>query len=93
MKLSLAVGSLILFGLSVVLLIGLTLFEAALLGMSPETERIISLLGLVLPAAIGVVLGMMSLARREGRMGFAVTGVALNTLFALFHLMVILFAG
>ena len=93
MKLSLAVGSLILFGLAVIVLITLTLFESALLGMSPEVERIISLLGLVLPAAIGVALGVMSLARREGRTGLAITGIVLNTLFALFHLMIILFAG
>jgi len=93
MKLSLAAGSLVLFGLAIVLLLMLTLFEAALLGMSPEAERIISLLGLVLPAAIGAVLGVMSLVRREGRTGLAVTGIALNTLFALFHLAIIVFAG
>lgn len=93
MKLSLSVGSLLLFGLAVVLLVTLTLFESALLGMIPEAERIISLLGLVLPAAIGAALGVMSLVRREGRAGLAVLGIVLNTLFALFHLMVILFAG
>jgi hypothetical protein len=93
MKLSLAAGSLILFGLALVLLILLTLFESALLGMSPEAERIISLLGLVLPAVVGAALGVMSLARREGRVGLAIIGIVLNTLFALFHLMVILFAG
>jgi hypothetical protein len=93
MKLSLAAGSLILFGLAVVLLILLTLFESALLGMPPEADRVISLLGLVLPAVIGAALGVMSLARREGRAGLAIIGIVLNTLFALFHLMVILFAG
>jgi hypothetical protein len=93
MKLSLSVGSLLLFGLAVVLLVTLTLFESALLGISPDAERIISLLGLVLPAAIGAALGVMSLARREGRAGLAVLGIVLNTLFALFHLMLILFAG
>jgi glycopeptide antibiotics resistance protein len=93
MKLSLAAGSLILFGLAVVLLIMLTLFESALLGMSPEAERSISLLGLVLPAVIGEALGVLSLTRREGRAALAIAGIVLNTLFALFHLMVILFAG
>lgn len=93
MKLSFVAGSLILFGLAVVLLILLTLFESALVGMSPETERIISLLGLVLPAAIGAALGVLSLLRHEGRAGLAIVGIVLNTLFALFHLMVILFAG
>jgi hypothetical protein len=93
MKLSLATASLSLFGVSVVFLILLTLFESALLGISPEAERVISLSGLFLPAAIGAVLGVMSLLRREGRVWLAVTGIVLNTLFALFHLMVILFAG
>jgi hypothetical protein len=93
MKLSLATASLILFGLSLILLFLLTFFEAALLGMSAEVERIISLLGLVLPAGIGAVLGVISLTRRERRMGLAIAGVVLNVLFALFHLMVILFAG
>ena len=93
MKSSLAVGSLVLFGLAVVLLVMLTLFESTLLGMSPEAERIISLLGLVLPAAIGAALGVMSLARREGRTGLAIAGIVLNTGFALFHLMIVLFAG
>jgi hypothetical protein len=93
MKLSLAAGSLILFGLGVVFLIMLTLFESALLGISPEVERIISLLGLVLPAAIGTVLGVMSLMRREGLAWLAIVGIVLNTLFALFHLMIVLFAG
>jgi hypothetical protein len=93
MKLSLAAGSLALFGLAVVLLIILTLFESALVGMSLESERILSLLGLVLPAILGAALGVLSLTRKEGRAGLAITGIALNTLFALFHLMVILFAG
>jgi hypothetical protein len=35
----------------------------------------------------------MSLVLKEGRAWMAVTGVVLNTLFALFHLMIVLFAG
>jgi hypothetical protein len=93
MKLSLAAGSLLLFGLAVVLLLTLTRFETVLLGMSPEAERIISLLGLVLPAVIGAGLGVLSLRRRAGPAELAIVGIALNTIFALFHLMVILFAG
>jgi hypothetical protein len=93
MKLSLATASLILFGVSAVLLILLTLFDSVLLGISPEAERVISLSGLFLPAAIGAVLGVMSLLHREGRAWLAVSGIVLNTLFALFHLMVILLAG
>ena len=93
MKLSLISGSLLLFGLSVVLWVMLTLFESALAGMSLGAERLVTLLGLVLPAGVGTVLGVMSLARKEGRMWLAAIGLALNTLFAIFHLMIVLFAG
>jgi hypothetical protein len=92
-KRNLAGGSLLLFGLSVLLLVALTLFESALAGMVPGTERVVTLLLLVLPAAVGAALGVLSLARAEGRVWMAVAGIVLNTLFALFHLMIILFAG
>jgi hypothetical protein len=93
MKLSLAARSLGLFGLSVVLWFLLTLFETALVGMSPEAERLITLLGLVLPAALGATIGVLSLIRKEDRKGLAIISVILNTLFALFILMIVLFAG
>jgi hypothetical protein len=93
MKLSFALRSLVLFGLSVVMLIVLTLFESALVGMSPGWERILSFLLLVLPAGMGALLGSLSLIRKEGQAGLAITGLGLNALFALFHLVIILFAG
>jgi len=93
MKLGLAGSSLLLFGLSAVLFVALTLSESALVVMSLETERLITFLLLVLPAGIGSVLGAMSLVRKEGYPWLAVAGVALNTLFAFFHLMIVLFAG
>lgn len=93
MKLSFGVGSMLLFGLSVVLLVVFTVFESALVGMSLQGERLITLLGLVLPAGVGAVLGAVSLSRKEGQRGLAVLGVMLNSLFALFHLMIIFFAG
>lgn len=93
MKLSLAVSSLILFGLSVVLLVAFTVFESALVGISLQGERLITLLGLVLPAGVGAILGGMSLARKEGQRWLARLGLVLNSLFALFHLMIIFFAG
>jgi hypothetical protein len=93
MKLSLAGGSMLIFVLCVALLAGLTLLESALAGMSFGAQRLVTLLGLVVPAIFGAGLGVMSLVRREGRMWFAVAGVVLNTLFALFHLAIILFAG
>jgi len=85
--------SLILFLLSVLLLGAVTLFESALAGMSTGMERFLTFLLLVLPAGTGSVLGAMSLVRREGRAWLAATLVVLNALFALFHLMILLFAG
>ena len=93
MKLSLAATSLLLLGFSIIFLIVWTLSEAAFAGMSTLAERIVTFLMLVLPTGIGAVLGVMSLVRREGKAVLASTGVVLNTLFALFHLMLILFAG
>ena len=93
MKRSLASLSLILFGVSVVFLLAWTAFESALIGMSTVAERIVTLLLLVLPAGLGAVLGAMSLMHREGKTGLAIAGILLNTPFALFHLMIVLFAG
>jgi hypothetical protein len=92
-KQSLAYISLILFGLSIVFLILWTVFESAFLGMSSVAERIVTLSLLVLPAGIGGVAGVRSLINKEGRTALAVTGIILNTLFALFHLALILFGG
>ena len=93
MKRNFAFGSLLLFGLSILFLLALTVFESALAGVGLGAERMISFLFLVLPAMIGVVLGVMSLVRREGQTGLAITAIILNTIFALFHLLIILFAG
>ena len=90
---TLAGRSLLLLGLSVVLLLALTAFESALVGLSTGAERVVTFLLLVCPAAIGALLGGLSLLRREGRAGQAVAGIVLNTLFAAFHLLIILFAG
>jgi hypothetical protein len=85
--------SLLLFVLSVIFLIGWTASESVFAGMSVAAERIVTFAVLVLPAGIGAVLGAMSLFYREGKAGLAITGVILNTLFALFHLALVLFAG
>jgi hypothetical protein len=86
-------ASLILFLLSVVFLSAVTLFESALVGISTGAERLLTFLLLVLPAGAGSVLGAMSLVHREKRTWLAAVLVVLNTLFALFHLMILLFAG
>ncbi len=93
MKRSFAAISLILFGLSVIFLIFWTVSESVFAGMSTFAERIVTFVLLVLPAGIGAILGIMSLFYREGRGWLAVTGIILNTLFALFHLALVLFAG
>jgi len=93
MNLSLGVKSILLFVLSIVFLVLLTLFETALVGLTITTERIISLLLLVLPGLIGVVYGVLGIVRKESRVWVAYIGVVLNALFALFQLLVISFAG
>jgi hypothetical protein len=93
MKSNLAIKSLLLFGLSILLLILLTLFESALLGLSSGMERVVAFLLLVVPAAVGCVLGVMSLVRKEGHPWLAVIGIVLNALFAVFHIAVLSFAG
>ncbi len=93
MKPRLAGISLLLFVISVILWLSLTVFESALVGMSPDAERILILLFLVVPPGAGAVFGVMSLMRKEGGTWLAVAGILLNGLFALFHTMIVLFAG
>jgi hypothetical protein len=93
MKNSLAGISILLFIISLILWVLLTVFESALAGMSTGSERILIFLLLVLPAGAGAVLGVMSLIRKEGHAGLAVAGIVLNGLFALFHIAILSFAG
>ena len=79
MKLSLAVRSLIIFAVSVILLVVLTLAESAMVGMSLGMERLITIVTLVLVPAVGAVFGLMSLVRKEGRALMAITAMLLNT--------------
>ena len=93
MKNTAAGWSLLLFGVSIILWLMLTVFESALAGASLNVQRLITFLLLVLPSGIGAVLGAISLFRKEGRMWPAIMGIILNTVFALFHVLIILFAG
>ena len=88
-----AVQSVALFGLSVLFLFLLTVFESSFSGMSLPAERVISALLLVLPGVIGVGLGVLSIRRKEPRRWLAILGIVLNAFFALFHVLVISFAG
>ena len=93
MKLSLGAKSIALFGLSVLFLLFLTVFESSLAGLSLTAERAISALLLVLPAVIGAVFGIRSITRKESRAWVAILGVVLNVLFALFFIFLLSFAG
>ena len=93
MNISFGMKSIILFVASVLFLIVLTLFETSLAGLSNTTERFISILLLIVPGVIGVVLGVLGLARKESKTWIAFIGIWLNAMFALFHLFVVSFAG
>lgn len=93
MNFSLGVKSLLLFVLSVVFLVLLTLFESSLTGLPAIAERIFSIVLLVSPGVIGILLGVMGIVRKETRSWIAYLGILLNAIFALFHLFVLSFAG
>jgi len=83
----------LLFVLSCVLLLVLTLFESLLSGLSLTTERIISAVLLILPGVVGIIFGAMSLRRKELPRWVAILGMLLNGVFVLFHIFLLSFAG
>ena len=93
MKWSFAAASLTLFIASVLFLLFLTLFESSIANMPLATERVVSAVLLVLPGVVGVILGVMSILRKEAKRWMALFGILLNTLFALFHVFLLAFAG
>ena len=93
MNLGSGAKSMSLFGLSVLFLVLITVFESALSGLSPATERGISMALLVLPGLIGVTYGVVGALRKEPRVWIAYLGVLLNAVFSLFHIFVLSFAG
>jgi hypothetical protein len=93
MKPNLAATSMLLFLISLAMLLSLTLFESSLCGLTTTMERFVSALVLVLPAAIGVVFGILSLRRREPQPWIGVAGILLNGAFAIFNVLVLSFAG
>jgi hypothetical protein len=90
---SYAAKSVLMFIVSVVFFVLITVFEAALAGLPQTGERIISGLLLVLPGIIGVIFGVFSLLRREENRWRGFAGILLNGLFALFHIFLLGFAG
>ena len=93
MKFSNGTKSLFLFGLSVIFLVLITLFESVLLNLSVSVERIISALLLILPGLMGIVYGVFGVVRKETKVWVAYLGIVLNGLFVLFHAFVLSFAG
>ena len=93
MNLNFGMRSIVSFAASVLFLVLLTLFEPSLINVSLRTERMISFLLLVLPGVIGIVFGVLGIVRKESKRWIAYMGSLLNSLFALFHLFVLSFAG
>ena len=92
MNLGFGTKSILLFGLSILFLVLLTLFDSSLSALSFTEQRVIGFLLLVLPGIAGIVYGVVSLKRKE-KPWVAILGILLNSLFALFQLFVISFAG
>ena len=93
MRLNFSVLSMTMVLLSVTFLVALTLFESSLISISSVSERIMGFLLLVLPGIIGIVFGVTGIVRKESKIWIAWLGILLNILFALFHTLVLLFAG
>ena len=93
MKMNLGAKSLGLFGLSVLFLILLTLFESLLRNLSITGERILSFILLVVPALVGLVFGIMGARSRDPNLWLSILGILLNALFALFFIFLLSFAG
>lgn len=93
MKRNFASTSILMFLISLAMLWILTLFESSLSGLTTGMERLVSALFLVLPAAAGVVFGILSLRRKEPKPWIAIAGILLNGAFAIFNVLVLSFAG
>jgi len=93
MKLTYAVRSLLMLLISIAFLIILTLADRALAGISLNTQRLITVILLVLAPLFGAVLAVLGLIRKDGKTWLAIICLIANSLFALFHLALIFFAG
>ncbi len=93
MKPNLASTSILLFLISLAMVWVMTLLESFLSGLTTGMERFVSVLILVVPAAAGVVFGVLSLRRNEPKPWIAIAGILLNGAFAIFNILVLAFAG
>lgn len=76
-------------------IVGFTLFESALVarGLSPTAERWLVAGALVLPSVIGMALGGIGLLQAQQSKAWALAGLVLNTLVAVFFALVLAFGG
>lgn len=83
-----------LFGLAVLLFI-LTgvILDSSLNRLSLAQQRWVTFLALVLPAVLGMLIGLVALVRPEQRSIRAVIPIILNALFAAFFIAVLAIAG
>ncbi|HEX6387053.1 MAG TPA: hypothetical protein VF177_20505 [Anaerolineae bacterium] len=88
------VASLALFVVSLLIfVVTSTLFDASLGGLPLSTQRWIGFLTLVLPATIGVLLGIVGLFQTGRKRSLSLIALMLNAIFALFFTAVLSFAG
>ena len=85
--------SILLFVLAIVVLVLLSVFDAALSGLSMGIQRAMLFVFQVVPGMAGILFGFLGITRREPRRWVAVIGLALNTLSTLFFGFLLLFVG
>ena len=83
---------LLLIALIFAILIGVIL-DAAIAPLSLTLQRCLVVATLILPSALGAVLGFLALRQRDTRWLLALVSVILNGLFALFYLALLAIAG
>ena len=93
MKPSLGYQSLLWFLASLIILVLLTSFEGSLTGLSLATERLLTVILLIVPGLIGATLGAVGFKRRTKPLWAAFLGLVLNGLFVIFHLLLLSFVG
>jgi hypothetical protein len=74
-------------------LVVFTRYDSIFLGLSPATERWLVFATLLLPAVAGIMLGAVGLRQPQQRKAWALTGLLLNSVIALFFTLIPLFAG
>ncbi len=69
------------------------ILDSALASLSLTLQRWIVVVTLILPATLGMIMGMLALRQRSDRWLVALISIILNGLFALFYLALLGIAG